>query len=69
MNVNKLLALERQGMTEKDKEMFLHDLQTVINEYMESDKNATIDVARTENGFSICILFTAHRIKNVRTAQ
>lgn len=69
MNVNELLALERQGMTEKDKELFLHDIQAVISEYMEIDKNATIDVARTEIGFSICILFTARRIKNVRIAQ
>jgi len=69
MNVNQLLSLERQGMNEKEKELFLHDVKKLLLEYMDFDENVLLDVTRTENGFSVCIIFTAHRIKKVRAPQ
>lgn len=69
MNVNQMLYLERQGMSEKDKQLFLHDLKVVIAEYMDCTDALTLDVTRTQDGFSVCILFNASRIKNVRAPQ
>ena len=53
-------------MTEDEKQLFLHDLKHVCGEYFEADGKYSLDMTRTEKGFSVCILFDAVRVKKFR---
>lgn len=66
MNTVKLLALDREDMTDLERELFLKDLKAVTSEYFESDGTTDLEVTRTESGFLVCIIFAAHRIKTIR---
>ena len=57
---------EREDMTEEEKQLFLHDLKHVCGEYFEADGKYSLDMTRTEKGFSVCILFDAVRVKKFR---
>ncbi len=63
--MNTLLS-EREDMTEEEKSLFLHDLKKVCKEYFEADGRYSVDVARTEKGFSVCVIFDAVRVKKFR---
>ena len=66
MNTVKLLALDREDMTDLERELFLKDLKAVTSEYFELDGTTDLEVTRTESGFLVCIIFAAHRIKTIR---
>ena len=64
---NKLIALDREEMTDFERALFLKDLKKITDEYFECNGDATLEVTRTEGGFLVCVLFTARRIKTVKT--
>ena len=66
MNTVKLLSLDREEMTDLERELFLKDLKTVTDEYFEVDGPTDLEVSRTESGFLVCVIFAAHRIKTIR---
>lgn len=57
---------EREDMTEEEKQLFINDLRHVCREYFEADGKYSLDMTRTEKGFSVCILFDAVRVKKFR---
>ena len=65
-SVNKLLSLDREEMTELERELFLKDLKRVTDEYFESDGLPSLEITRAEGGSVVCLLVTARRIKNVK---
>lgn len=64
---NRILALDREDMSETERALFLKDLKRLTEEYFESDGEATLEVTRTDGGFLVCVLFTARRIKSLKT--
>ncbi|MDE5766376.1 MAG: hypothetical protein K2I17_04340 [Clostridia bacterium] len=64
MNVE--VTADREQMTDEEKELFLCDLKVVCAEYFEADGKYSMDVTRTEKGFSVCIIFDAVRIKKFK---
>lgn len=60
------LIVDREQMTDEEKELFLNDLKGVCSEYFEGDGRYSLDLTRTEKGFSACIVFDAVRIKKFK---
>ena len=60
------LLNEREDMTEEEKALFLHELKEVCGQYFETEGAYSADIARTPNGFSVCVLFNAVRVKKFR---
>lgn len=65
MNTVKLLSLDRNGITDLERELFLKDLSRVTEEYFETEGETGLEVTRTEKGFVVCVIFSARRIKTV----
>lgn len=65
-SVTELLSLDREDMSELDKQLYLKDMSRVNNEYFECGGEPTIEVTRAEKGFLVCVIFTAHRVKSVK---
>lgn len=61
-----LAAGDREMMTDEEKELFVADLKNVCREYFDTEEKYSMDVTRTENGFSVCIIFDAVRIKKFK---
>ena len=57
---------DREQMTDEEKALFLSDLKAVCAEYFETDDKYSMDVTRTANGFSVCVIFDAVRIKKFK---
>ena len=68
-NLNRIISLDREDMSDFERELFLKDLKRVTDEYFESEGEASLEITRAESGFLICALFTARRIKNVKKPQ
>ena len=68
-SVNRVIALDRDDMSDFERELFLKDLNTVTDEYFESDGKASLEITRSDEGFIICVLMTARRIKNLKRPQ
>ncbi|MDE6442099.1 MAG: hypothetical protein K2L12_05055 [Clostridia bacterium] len=66
--INSILSLDREDMSDFERELFLKDLQRVTDEYFECE-NASLEVTRADDGFIVCVLFTARRIKNIKKPQ
>ena len=64
--VRKLISLDREDMTDFEKQLFLKDLKTVTDEYFETDGSPSAEITRTQDGFLVCIIFNARRIKTVK---
>lgn len=64
--VTKLLALDREDITDLERELFLKDFERVADEYFEMDGVCDLEVTRTEDGFLVCLIFNARRIKTIR---
>jgi hypothetical protein len=62
-------VLEREIMTETERGLLKRDIMRVAEEYFETDGEAEADITRTENGFSVCILLRARRIKKIWSPQ
>ncbi len=69
MTGNGLVYLERETLSETEKTLFLNDFAAFAGEYFECDGQAEIDLTRTDEGFSVCILFNARRIKKVNAVR
>ena len=59
-------AFERQVMNETERGLLRRDLMRVAEEYFDAEGGA-VDVTATENGYSVCFVFSARRIKGMRT--
>lgn len=68
-SVNKILSLDKDELTQADRELFIKDLRCVIGEYFESDGDINLEIARSEGGFIVCVLFNARRVKNIKKPQ
>ncbi len=67
--LNRILSLDRDDMSDFERELFLADVKKVTDEYFESDGNASLEITRVDEGFLICLLMSARRIKNVKKPQ
>ena len=67
--LNRILSLDRDDMSDFERELFLSDIKKVTDEYFESDGQASLEITRTDEGFLICLFLTARRIKNVKKPQ
>lgn len=64
--VTKLLSLDRENMTDLERELFLKDFMRVADEYFEVDGVCDLEVTHAEEGFLVCLIFNARRIKSIR---
>lgn len=62
----KEIILERDDMSDFERGLFLKDLKKVTDEYFEADGATSLEVTRTEEGFLVCVIFSARRIKTVK---
>lgn len=67
--MNRILALDREEMSELERELFLKDLKRLTDEYFEADSAPSLEVTRSDDGFLICIIMSARRIKNIKKPQ
>lgn len=56
-------------MTETERGLFKRDIMKVAGEYFETDGEADVDITKTPNGLSVCVLFKARRIKKIWSPQ
>lgn len=61
-----LVLPEKEEMTDEEKELFLCDIKQVCEEYFEADGKYSFDMAKTEKGFSVCLIFDVHRVRKFR---
>ncbi len=66
MRASKIIALDREEMSEFERGLFLKDLKRVTDEYFETEKNASLEITRTDEGFLVCVLFNARRVKTLK---
>ncbi len=62
----KEIILERDDMSDFERGLFLKDLKRVTDEYFEADSAASLEITRTDEGFLVCVIFSARRIKSVK---
>ena len=67
--LNRILSLDRDDMSDFERELFLSDIKKVTDEYFENDGNPSLEITRTDEGFLICMFLTARRIKNIKKPQ
>lgn len=67
--LNRILSLDRDDMSDFERELFLSDIKKVTDEYFECEKSPSLEITRTDEGFLICMFLTARRIKNVKKPQ
>lgn len=60
-------AIERQIMTEAERDLLKRDMMRVAEEYFETDGEPDVDITSTQNGYSVCLVFGARRIKYIKT--
>ena len=63
--INSMPTFERQVMSETERKLLRRDLMRVAGEYFETE-DGVIDVTATDNGYSVCFMFKARRIKSMR---
>lgn len=68
-SLSRIISLDRDDMSDLERELFLKDLKRVTDEYFESSGAATLEVTRTDDGFLICVLMSARRIKSLKKPQ
>ena len=56
-----------QEMSDGQKGLFLSDFARLCAEYFEGMTEAEMDATRLPDGYSVCIVFSARRIKKCRT--
>ena len=67
--LNRMLSLDRDDMTDFERELFLTDIKKVTDEYFESEGNSSLEITRTDEGFLVCMFMTARRIKKLKKPQ
>jgi hypothetical protein len=60
------ILLDRDDMSDFERGLFLKDVQRVNDEYFECDGEPALEVTRTEDGFLVCVIFNARRIKSLK---
>lgn len=65
MRTNSIL-LDRDDMSDFERGLFLKDIGRVNEEYFESDGTPSLEITRTEDGFVVCVIFSARRIKSLK---
>ena len=60
------ILLDRDDMSDFERGLFLKDVQRVNGEYFECDGEPALEVTRTEDGFLVCVIFNARRIKSLK---
>ena len=65
LKINTRPTFERQVMGETERKLLRRDLMRVAGEYFETE-DGVVDVTTTENGYSVCFIFSARRIKSMR---
>lgn len=60
------ILLEREDMPDFERQIFLKDLQKVTEEYFECEGQTALEITRTEEGFLVCVIFNARRIKSLK---
>ena len=58
------ILLDRDDMSEFERQLYLRDLKKVNEEYFECEDSA-LEITRTEEGFLVCVIFNASRIKTL----
>ncbi len=64
--MNCTFIADREYMTDEERELFVADLKAVCGEYFEAGEKFSLDVTKTETGFSVCVIFDAVRIKKFK---
>ena len=62
------LFADREEMTEGEKQLFMSDFKRVCADYFECDGKPELNLTKTDDGYSVCIIFAARRIKHFRRA-
>lgn len=62
----KEIILERDDMSDFERGLFLKDLKKVTEEYFEPNGSPSLEITRTKEGFLVCVIFSARRIKSVK---
>lgn len=65
----KPVILERDEMSDFEQNLFLNDAEKVIDEYFELDGKPSLELTRTQDGFLVCVIISARRIKSVKRPQ
>ena len=60
------ILLEREDMPDFEREIFLKDLKKVTEEYFECEGQTALEITRTDEGFLVCVIFNARRIKSLK---
>ncbi len=60
------ILLDRDDMSDFERGLFLKDIQRVNEEYFECDGAPSLEVTRTDEGFLVCVIFPARRIKSLK---
>lgn len=69
METASALLLDREEMSDEEKQLYLADLKAVCEEYFEDSNRYSLDVTRSADGFSVCVIFDARRIKRFKKPQ
>ena len=64
-----MLSLDRDDMSDFERELFLSDIKKVTDEYFECEGNSSLEITRTDEGFLVCMFMTARRIKKLKKPQ
>ena len=67
--LDRMLSLDRDDMSDFERELFLSDIKKVTDEYFESEGNSSLEITRTDEGFLVCVFLTARRIKKLKKPQ
>jgi hypothetical protein len=65
-DITKLISIDRDEMSENEREMFLCDVKKVLTEYFECNEDISLQITRSKQGFIVCLIFSATRIKYVK---
>lgn len=60
------ILLDRDDMSDFERGLYLKDMQRVNDEYFECDGAPALEITRTEEGFLVCVIFNARRIKSLK---
>lgn len=65
----RILSLDREEMSLTERKLCLNDVKKVLKEYFELCDDESMELTRTDEGFLICVLFTARRIKALKPLE
>lgn len=67
MKRGEILTLEREDVSDIVRTLYLKDLKSMTGEYFELGDDPSLEITRADNGFLVCVLFTARRVKNIKS--